>query len=36
VSLLWTGRGERQGIAEIRNRRDHFERDKEEGMKVKF
>jgi hypothetical protein len=36
VSLLWSGRGERQGIAKTRKRRDHFERDKEEGMKVKF
>jgi hypothetical protein len=36
VSLLWLGRGERQGIAKTRERRDQLERDKEEGMKVKF
>jgi hypothetical protein len=36
VSLLWLGRGERQGMTKTRKRRDHFEQDKEERMKVKF
>jgi hypothetical protein len=36
VSLLWIGRGERQGMPKKRKRRDHLERDKEERMKVKF
>jgi hypothetical protein len=34
--LLWTGKGERQGMAKTRKRRDHLERDKEERIKAEF
>jgi hypothetical protein len=34
VSLLWIGRGERQGMTKTRKRRDHLQRDKEESMKA--
>jgi len=36
LSLLWTGKGERQRMTKTRKRRDHLERAKEERMKAKF
>jgi len=35
-SLLWIGRGERQGINKTRKRGGHLQQDDEERMKAKF